>query len=321
MDPLPCLETREFLAFIIDNSPAGIHRAGYNGVASLIPRATGNNLLVPFYAGLNYEIIWMAGAPPYRRPDGFNFEPRCEPMHVERAGSDQVTLVQPETAHSRVSARITFRVEQPCYLHQRVELTAHRRFCGETEPNALSTLWASYIHLPPDRHIYSRASLEGAGELAGWFGITKESHKATGYQVRLLPEGRELDAPGHLEAMQAQPPLSSDALDELPEELWPRCALPRDVDGPLSFYYGLCHGSLMFLMMFRQPERVRLAYSPSGGGLQPAWSPAWDYVLHVPDAVPGETYTWDVCLALMEFPGRAAVLQEVRRYLGRPPAS
>ena len=54
--------------------------------------------------------------------------------------------------------------------------------------------------------------------------------------------------------------------------------------GPLTFYYGFCHGEQQFLMMFAQPDRFRLAYSPCGAGKEPKWNPAWDYVLHLDDA-------------------------------------
>jgi len=309
---LPRLETRSFIAFLADNRPAGIHRAGYNGVASLIPRSTGNNIFVPLYAGLNYEVITMPGLGPYPGRDGFRFEPRCEPMHVEQDGAC-VTLVQPETSHAHVSARIAFRVQEPHYLHQHIELTPHRCFGPEAEPNRLSCLFASYIHVPPDRHIYVKPDPEGGDALDDWFGLTKPAHDSPRMEVRPLPDGRELTPAEHLEAMQSEP-LSDDDLSRLPDEVCPPMALPRSLSGPLTFYYGLVH-DLVFLMMFRQPERFRLAYSPCGGGREPQWSPAWDYVLHEEDAEPGRTYGWDLCLAVKPYAGRADVLEEVRRYM------
>ncbi len=314
MKGLPCIETESFIAFIADNAPAGIHRAGYNGVASLIPRCSGNNLFVPAYAGLNYEIIWLPGLAPYAGKDDCRFEPRCEPMHVESADGQGAVLVQPETAHAHVSARIAFSVEEPHYIHQHIELTPHRRFCGEGEPNTFRTLWASYIHVPPDRHVYLKPDRGAGDDLAGWFGLTKAEHDAPRMEVRRLPGGRELDSEGHLDAMSRQEPLSAEELSRLPDEVCAPMAVPRSLDGPLAFYYGLCHGAQLFLMMFKQPERFRLAYSPCGGGRAPAWSPAWDYVLRVEDAQPGATYSWDLCLAVKQYEGRADVLREVRRY-------
>lgn len=301
MKEFPCLTTKTFIAFIADNAPLGIHRAGYNGVASLIPRQSGNNLFVPTYAGLNYETIWLPGLPPYQEVRGSKFEPRAEPMQIERADSQSVTLVQPETSHARVSARITFSVEEPCYLHQRIELTLHKRFCAEGEKNRFRSLWASYMHTPPDRHIYLKTD-PTSGDLSDWVGVTKPDHASPDTQVRRLPDGRELPAAEHLASMNFESPLSGEAL-------------PPGLDGPLSFYYGLCHDAQLFLMMFKQPDRFRLAYSPCGGGQQPAWSPAWDYVLSLDDAQVGPSYAWDLCLVIKPFEGRADVLREVRRYL------
>ena len=87
------------------------------------------------------------------------------------------------------------------------------------------------------------------------------------------------------------------------------------IHGPLPFYYGFCHDDLQFLMMFAQPDRFRLAYSPCGAGKEPAWNPAWDYVLHLDDAKTEIVYSWDVCLAVSPYKGRKGVLAEVRRYL------
>lgn len=301
MKQFPFLETENFLAFIADNSSLGIHRAGHNGVASLIPKKSGNNIFVPMLAGLNYESIWMPGLLPYKHESGSKFEPRCEPMSMDKVSKESVVLVQPETSHSHVSARITFTVEEPYYLHQRIELTFHKRFCHESEPNQFGSLWASYIHMPSDRHIYYKTDLETKNELSGWVGLTSAEHLSTKMLLNPLPEEYEIEASGHLVAMENHLPIS----------------VEEDTLGPLSFYYGFCHGSCLLLMMFKQPERCKLAYSPCGGGKEPAWNPAWDYILHLENAELKKTYSWDVCLVLKEYQGRADILREVRAYMRR----
>ncbi|MFC1713996.1 hypothetical protein ACFL6S_10015 [Candidatus Poribacteria bacterium] len=303
MEGFPCLETESFLAFVADNSPLGIHRRGYNGIASLIPRQSGNNLFVPSYAGLNYETISLSGSLPYGDEHDSKFEPRSEPMSVAEADDRNVVLVQPETSHAHVSARITFTVEEPHYLHQRIEITFHRRFCSKDEPSRFRSLWASYMHMPPDRHIYLKADWKSSDGLSNWLGITKADHAAREMQVRRLSADHEIDAAQHLDAMSKQSLLSAEEL-------------PGSLGGPLAFYYGLCHDSQLFLMMFKQPEQFRLAYSPCGGGKEPAWSPAWDYVLYLDDAQPGTTHVWEVCLVVKKYQSRADVLNEVRRYIG-----
>lgn len=305
MPALPLLETDTFLTFIADNDGYGIHRPGYNGVASLIPKATGNNIFVPTYAGLNYETINLTGMPSYLDATGEKFEPRREPMHVASASDQTVVLEQPETSHAHVESRITFTVDQPCTLHQRIEITPHRRFTGEDEPSRFTSLYASYIHTPRDRHIYLRpGGLEGEPD-EGWYGLTKADHAASETDVAPLP--RSVHGPeGHLAAMQGQDTVT------LPDAPDLDAALKQD----LSFYYGLLDGGLVFLMMFRRPETFRLAYSPCGGGQQPAWSPAWDYVLHADDVQVGSTYTWELALAVKPFLTRADILDDVRRFQG-----
>ena len=47
MNSFPCLTTRDFWAFIADNHPLGIHRSGYNGVASLMRAAAATTSSCP----------------------------------------------------------------------------------------------------------------------------------------------------------------------------------------------------------------------------------------------------------------------------------
>lgn len=300
--PLPKISNQTFAAYVADNHQYGIHRKGYNGIASLIPHDYGNNIFVPRYAGLNYETISLTGLAPYIDTHKSKFEPRAEPMQIVSADATQVVLEQPETSHAHVSARISFRVEEPHYLHQKIELTFHKRFCPDGEPNIFSSLFASYIHEPHDRHIYLQRPT-AKGPLDRWVGLTREDHGSPEYQIRLLP-GEKISARDHLSEMH-----TSDPVDDRRRE-----AIENEVRSALSFYFGLCAEEMVFLMMFGQPEHVRLAYSPNGGGKSPEWSPAWDYVLHLDDVKLEQTYTWDVCLALFPYDGRANILEEVARY-------
>ena len=317
----PSLQNASFLAYIADNASLGIHRRGYNGLAALIPRHSGNNLFVPTYAGLNYETISLTGMPTYRheptkQDHQSKFEPRKEAMYIESADDREVVLVQPESPHSGVEARICFRIAEPHYLHQRIGLTFHKRFCDTDQASAFTSLWASYLHMPPDRHLYLKPDWQVGDPLDHWFGLTSAGHGATGYQIRRLPDGQRLTAPAHLQAMTRQEPMTQSELAALTDAGWPPTALPRAAfaSAPLSFYYGFCHDDLMLLKIFRQPQHFRLAYSPCGGGEEPAWCPAWDYVLKLDDAPTGTTHVWELCVAVKPFQGRADVIDEVARY-------
>ena len=309
MSRFPALQNASFTVHIADNQALGIHRSGYNGLAALIPRHSGNNLFVPTYAGLNYETIGLKGMPVYLAPGRDDhqakFEPRGEAMHIEEADAESAVLVQPPTRHAGVSARIEFRVEEPHYLYQTIELTFHKKFCGDDEASTFSSLWASYLHMPADRHLYLKPSWRWGSERDGWLGLTKEGHGSQGYVIRALPGDRQLSAEDHLLAMDSQAPLAEDEATGGPGS-------PIS-GGPLDFYYGLCWDQV-FLMMFRQPEQVSLAYSPNGGGTEPEWCPAWDYVLRLDDAPVGSTHTWEICLVVKPYAGRADVLDELRRF-------
>jgi hypothetical protein len=310
----PALQTECFTAYVADNAALGVHCPGYNGIASLIPRGMGNNLFVPMYAGLNYETIWLTGLPPYPHHNRSLFEPRCEPMQIAEATADHVVLVQPETSHAHVSAKITFSVEEPHYLHQGIELVFHRRFCEKTVKCAFRSLWASYIHMPADRHVYVKLDPTSPVE-RDWAGVTKEDHATPEFLVRLLPEHPELTPAEHLAAMASQAPRPDGQVPQRQASPFlPPMVLPAILDGPLHAYYGFCRGDLLVLKMFRQPERFRFAYSPCGAGKEPAWNPAWDYVLALDDLKLETVYRWDLCLVVKPYAGRADIGQEILRY-------
>jgi hypothetical protein len=295
----PRLGTESFTAFIADNSKLGIHLAGYNGVASLVPKHSGNNLFVPIFAGLNLEFSWPKGLAEYRDPTtGRTFEPRCEPMSIEMADKNTVILAQPETSHAHVSSRIIFTVEEPYYLHQQIEMTMYQRHCGKGEKQEFKGLFASYMHMPPDIHVYLKTD-QSSAPLKGWVGITREEDD---WLITPLPDDRELTAGEHLAWMESTKP-EKEPVDKHTRKQ------------PLAFYYGICHDDLMVLNMFKQPDRFRIAYNPVGGGPK---NPAWDYIAYEEDMEIGKKYIWDMCLAIKGYKGREDVLEEVNKYRKGP---
>lgn len=311
MKAFPMIQNRDLMAYIADNSAAGIHKGGYNGVASIIPKALGNNLFVPRYCGLNYEMISLKGLPDYPHAKA-PFEPRFEPMHIEFANDNSVVLVQPETRYAHVSARITFAVSEPHYLHQKIELTFHKRFCGEDEKNEFRSLFASYMHAPDNLHVYLKTDLNSE-PLADWIGITKRGH-AGDTLVHHLPSGRELTSEELAEFSQSAQTESYADVARLTAMATPVSVYPKCLIDPLRFYFGICPGNLVFIMMFKEPERFRFIYSPCGGGKQPQWNPAWDYLLFLEDSEIGVPYEWNLCVAVTPFKGRKAILEEITKY-------
>ncbi|MBI4530512.1 MAG: hypothetical protein HY709_03230 [Candidatus Latescibacteria bacterium] len=283
------METSRLITYVSDNTAVGIHRAGYNGIASLIPRHIGNNVFVPTYSGLNYEISWVANL---QQTQDQRYEPRRAPMEVVEADDSHVCLHQAPTDFKGIEASITFHLEEPYYIHQTVLMMFHKVF---ESPMTFRSLWASYLHIPPDRHLYLKLN-DAMGDLDGWVGVTKEDHGVEDHIVRPLPP-EEISVEDHRKAME-----SGSMLERY-----------KRIDGPLAFYYGLYHDDA-FIMMFKEPQQVRFGYSPCGGGKEPVWSPAWDYFLHLDDVEVGKSYEWNICLVYKSYVSRCDILQEVERY-------
>lgn len=314
MQTFPSIATKNFTAWIADNTEIGSHKRGLNGIAKLIHHNAQSSLFVPEYSGLNFESIYLGDFPPSKWDTDFIYEPRTEKMYYESISEKEVVLLQPETNHSHISARITFKCQDPYYLHQRIELTFHRREVEEGSKVSRS-LWASYMNSPDDRHVY--LSLDESQDTAteNWYGVTKDNHAAPRMKVRPLQSNRKLSSLEHSQCMQSERPLE-DGFSKLPKYLYDAApmALPTQLDQPLRFFYGFMRDSLMFLVMFKQPELFRLAYSPCGGGKHPAWNPAWDYQLLINDYQYETPYTADLCLAIKPYDSRDDILNEVVNY-------
>jgi nitrogen-specific signal transduction histidine kinase len=118
-------------------------------------------------------------------------------------------------------------------LHQRIELVFHRRFCAAGERNAFSSLFASYLHMPEDIHLYLRPDSEGtpnakeSDPLAGWVAVTQSDHLGDGEIVE-LPRDRELTAAEHRRIVEAGPMVGAGAVHQAVNCFLDRKALKKD---------------------------------------------------------------------------------------------
>jgi len=283
------IETQALTAVFCDNAAYGQHLAGYNGVSELSVRGLGGNIFVPPYCGMNYELTEFDG---YAQDEECLFEPRRLPMEMMVAGPAGVTLYQPPTPQKGIEARIDFHMSEH-YIHQRIQITFHKQLLPVMNFKALL---ASYFYVPQNGLCYLH--IDKTDPLGGWMGVRKKVHGAPDYFAHPLP-ARELSVQEHL-----------DIARTAPESL-------LKFDTLQSYYYGL-YGDFAVIMMFRDADRVAFISSPTGGGTEPANSPAWDYVLLAPDAKLHTPYTWEVCMAIKPYAGRADILAEVARYAASP---
>lgn len=243
----------DLTAVIGNNEAHEGQRAGYNGVQSLVSaHCPAESLFVPGLAGLNLEHL-LDGRDLADRDD--YFEPRREPMEIEKVDAQTMMLHQSATPTLGVQSLATFSMRVPHYVDMDLRIVLRRNTLTH---HYLLAFYASYINAPEHlgMHFVGRARDEPVGE--AW---------------------QELNTPRHYERSTV---CHVDVEPELPHEMsydtlafsYSELAFTR------PFFYGRWR-NMVFALMFEPGHDVRLTHSPSGGG---AGNPAWDFqwVLHAP---------------------------------------
>lgn len=265
------------------------HRAGYNGIASLVHKAQPRNLFVPAYAGLNIEHI-LDGTETRGGPDPL-FEPRQCPIELRRTGKLSVEMVQPPTSHKGLQSAMRFTLVPPHYIDVVYECIPRR---AAFENGYAIIFWAAYIHAPPDKaiHFLGRNEGETAGER--WIKAVTPAHGK-------LSTHRSVGDPGPL------PPVPGHPLTLVFNFSKYRYTRP--------FYYGRFH-DMVYQIMFDDPQRVRFSQSPSGGG---AANPAWDWQLVLRSVRVGQLYRLRIRVVYKRFVSRADCLAEYEKWRAELP--
>jgi hypothetical protein len=250
---LDTIRAGDLTAVIGDNTAVGIHRAGYNGVWSLVHRAEPTNLFVPTVAGLNLEHIFDGDKVDRDNSRRIFFEPRYAPMTFRKISATAAELHQSPTPTFHLESWTRFEVSAPHYLDMtfRCRATQHAFSNGY-----IGLFWANYINAPEDKSIYFRQ-----GNV--WQQLCTQRHNDES-TVRHR----------------------NDTIDLRFSAKYP-AALYRNLS-PLrfddAFYYGLFRSHICILM-FDRVEGIRFTHSPSGGGMnkeQQRTNPAWDFQYLVP---------------------------------------
>lgn len=282
------LAAGDLAAAIGDNSAAGEHRPGYNGVWSLRHRAGGRSLFVPAVAGLNLEHIFTGAS---LTDSKVFFEPRNAPMSCRQVGPGEAELHQPPTPVSQVESWTRFRLVAPHYLEMDFR-------CVPRQPlfprGYLAMFWASYINAPADKSMYFLGGLEGQKDLWTQFCTQWHNdqstvrHRGDAFEMTFEPDGR-------------------DALFKSLSRL--------RFDRPL--FYGN-FDDLIWLVMFDRTAGIRLTHSPSGGGGNAALkttNPAWDFQFLVEKPEAGKEYGFRIRTALRPRCSREELLAELTAWM------
>lgn len=278
----------DLTAVIGDNAAHEQHRAGYNGVWSLIHNTAGaRSIFVPAVAGLNLEHVFNGEEPPDSKTF---FEPRNAPMTFKQLSDSEAELHQPPTPTYHVESWTRFKLVAPHYLDMSFRCVAHQHVFPR---GYLGIFWASYLHAPLDKSMYFPGNLEGQ-QPALWSQLCTQFHNRDS-TVRHRDDTLALTfAPGRDTLFKS---LSAFRFHE-------------------PFFYGN-HDGLMWIVMFDRAAGIRLTHSPSGGGANAALlttNPAWDFQFLVPKPEVMKEYGFKVRTVLRPRCSRDEVLEEYRKW-------
>lgn len=261
------------------NEAAGQHRAGYNGVHSLLGPRQHRSAFVPEYAGLNLE-HYFDGFQDARASEHY-FEPRRAPMQFHLLTDRTALLYQPPTPFWGVESWTTFTVREPFYVDMVFRCVARKRIFGK---GCLGAFWASYINRPESKaiHFLGRRSVK---DNPRWLSHESPSHGQQSSVRHVRDRVRLPLHPGVERFMYAS-------------------MAPLRYERP--YYYGICRGYMM-LFMFDCDHVLRFSHSPSGGG---PGNPAWDFYMLVPHYRLGEEYRLRARLCYKPFVSRRDVAAE-----------
>jgi len=278
----------DLTAVIGDNAAHDQHRAGYNGVWSLINNTAGaRSIFVPAVAGLNLEHVFNGEEPPDSKTF---FEPRNAPMTFKQLSDSEAELHQPPTPTYHVESWTRFKLVAPHYLDMSFRCVAHQHVF---QRGYLGIFWASYMHAPLDKSMYFPGGVpEQSPPL--WTQHCTQFHNRDSTVLHREDKLALTFAPGR-------------------DTLFKSLSLLRY---HLPLFYGN-HDGLMWIVMFDRTEGIRLTHSPSGGGVNAALqttNPAWDFQFLVPKPEVMKEYGFKVRTVLRPRCSRDEVLDEYRKW-------
>jgi hypothetical protein len=281
------LKAGELTAILGDNSAAGEHRSGYNGIWSLRHAACSRDLFVPSIAGLNLEHI-ITGE--HLDDDKLFFEPRNSPMALTRLSETEAELHQPPTSASRVESWTRFQLVAPHYIDMQFRCVAHEPVFTR---GYLAFFWASYINAPLDKSLYFLGGLPG--QKNQWSQLCPQWHNDQS-TVRHRDDQFDMSFPeGGRDALFKN--LSRLRFDE-------------------PFYYGH-FDEMIWILMFDRSSGIRITQSPSGGGFSAQFNttnPAWDFQFLIEKPEVKKEYSFRTRAVFRRRCHRDEIVEEFKRW-------
>jgi hypothetical protein len=267
--PTVRLETGNLKAVFVDNQAFGEHhRQGYSGIAELYHQDQDSTLFVPFFAGFNLEHIFGGDSLEWL------FEPRRDPMTIQRISKAEVMLHQPNTSISKVESWTTFKMVPPHYIDVEFKFKAHEK--SIFQHGYIGFFWASYINSPQDFGIFIKGKSKRMDQ-DRWIRTYSEKHGLNSTHVGVKDTLKLF--------------MSSNFNIVLANHF-------SDYTFTDPFYYGRFH-NMVFAYLFPETEEgvFRFTQSPSGGG----GNPAWDFQYILPGFEVGKEYSFECRMIYKEW--------------------
>ena len=281
------LQRGDVTAILVDNAAVDVpelpdHRAGYNGIASLMHRNQPVNLFVPFYAGLNFEHIHDGSS------EGLieKFEPRKFPMELRIVGPYTVELYQAPTGNCHLESCGRYVLLEDGAIEYTFECIPH---AGDYRNGYIGLFWASYIQSPEDKAVTFKGRLRGTNDAASWVkGVTPHHGTDSTHGPAAFLDLVSVDSDFPLT-------LVNHPSQYVYTEPW---------------YFGLSR-EMAFVQIFRKRDRIWLAQSPSGAG---PGNPAWDFQWFIPNYRVGDAYGFRMRAAYVPYESHEQVERVVHEH-------
>lgn len=269
-------------AQLVDNRVHGpVHREGYNGVKDLSYDGAPSPF-VPAVSGLNLEHVNNGAIYADRK---LQFEPRNHPMELRRLDATTYELYQAPLPNTGLESCTRFEFREPHDIDVTFECIPRL----EKFPHGhLNVFWASYFEKPADPAINFLGRRKGeSGE--SWIRAVSPAH---GDQATHRGAG--------------------DRREFAHDDPFPLTLVYNEsvYEFTRPFYYGR-YGDLVWIVMFREEDGVRLAQSPSGGG---TGNPAWDFQWFIDRPRVGQVYRLRMRAVYKPWVDQEDVLREFDRF-------
>lgn len=277
------LEKGDLKAVFIDNSSYGKHPKGYNGISELYHKDQDSTLFIP--AGVNLEHIFGGD-----HLESF-FEPRTEPMTIERLSDTKVILHQPETSFSHVESWTIFQMVDPNYIDVDFRFVIHNE--AMYNHRYIGLFWASYINYPEYIGINFKGKNKYSKYKSNWQYVYSEHHNENATHISDKDTFKPYMVPDFDVGLTVE---ISDYVYTEP------------------YYYGRFH-NMVLAYLFKEPKEgfIRFAKSPDSGAPGRA-KPAWDFYYLLPDFEVGKEYSLKLRVVYKTWAGQKNIDEEYRKW-------